>query len=115
VLRARAIDNGVYLVSACYGIQPNRAWRPGLTQGRSGIVRPDGLIAAEAGRYPGLATATVDLEPRIIGPFSGPEETYFWPAVQTDRCPETYGIITKPRRVTEHQEPPGPRPWLMRP
>jgi beta-ureidopropionase len=112
-LRSRAIDNGVYHVSACYGVEGNRAWRPGMLVGRSGIVRPDGLIAAEAGRYADIATATVDLDlPRIVHGFARGGEHYYWIAAQVNRRPDSYGAITAPRKVTEHQEPPGPRPWL---
>ena len=37
-LRSRAIDNGVYLVSSCYAVRGEGAWRPGLMVGRSGVV-----------------------------------------------------------------------------
>ncbi len=113
MLRARAIDNSVYHVSACYGTEGNRAWRPGMLTGRSGIVRPDGLIAAEAGRYADIATTTVDLDlQHIVYGFSRDGETYRWPAVKSQRRPDTYGAITAPREDIEYEEPPGPRPWL---
>src|SRR5215217_480493 len=41
-LRSRAIDNGVFLLSSCYGVADDRAWRPGMMMGRSGVVGPDG-------------------------------------------------------------------------
>ncbi|HEX2184136.1 MAG TPA: carbon-nitrogen hydrolase family protein, partial [Chloroflexota bacterium] len=61
-LRSRAIDNGVYLVSSCYAVRGDGAWRPGMMVGRSGIVGQDGFILAEMSREAGVATATVDLD-----------------------------------------------------
>jgi len=108
-LRSRAIDNGFYHVSACYGIEPHRGWMPGMLVGRSGIVRPDGLIAAETGRYPDVATATVSLEPRVVDGFSPEGEVVYWPSAQTDRRPDTYGALVEPRRYQQHVRAPAPR------
>src|SRR5690606_34731043 len=55
VIKSRAIDNGAWLVTASFGIQPHLAHRPGMVLGRSGVIGPDGLELASAGRYPGLA------------------------------------------------------------
>ena len=62
VLRARAIDNGVWVVSSCFSVAEGRAWRPGMMLGRSSIVAPDGVILADAGHHPGLAVTTLDLD-----------------------------------------------------
>ncbi len=50
VIRSRAIDNGTWLVTASFGIQDEKAWRPGMVLGRSGVIAPDGLILSNAGR-----------------------------------------------------------------
>lgn len=61
-LRSRAIDNAVYVLSSCYGVQPSKAWRPGMMVGRSSLVGPDGTILADQGRQPGVMAASVDLD-----------------------------------------------------
>ncbi len=61
-LRSRAIDNAVYVLSACYGVQSGIAWRPGMMVGRSSLVGPDGTILADLGRQPGVLNAKVDLD-----------------------------------------------------
>ncbi len=94
VLRARAIDQAVPIVTACYGRPPDRAWRPGQMVGRSGVVGADGTILADAGRYPGVVTADVDPEqPLIKHDFSLAGEHPFWPNVLADRRPETYSRL----------------------
>jgi predicted amidohydrolase len=96
VLRTRAIDNHLYLVAACYGTPVGRAWRPGLMTGRSGVVAPDGTVLVDAGRYPGVATTTIDLDrPRIAQDFTRPGEHPFWPDVLADRRPETFGRLVE--------------------
>lgn len=112
-LRSRAIDNCVFFVSACYGCEDNRAWRPGMMQGRSGIVDQDGLILAEAGRKKGIATTTVDLEKRRIAhSFTLGGEYDFWTDVLNNRRPDTYGPIVRPKKRVPPKMPEGPRPWL---
>ncbi|MCC7355626.1 MAG: carbon-nitrogen hydrolase family protein [Anaerolineae bacterium] len=113
MLRLRAYDNGVWHVASCFGVEPNRAWRPGMMQGRSSIVAPDGIILADAGRYPGIATATVDLDrPRIAHSFTLQGEYDFRTDVLNNRRPDTYGPLVKPRKRVPPAAPPGPRPWL---
>lgn len=71
VLRARAIDNGVYILASCCGTPANRAWRPGMIVGMSDIIAPDGTWLANAGRRVGIAVAAVPLDgPRWIHNFS---------------------------------------------
>ena len=66
LLRSPAIHNGIYHVPVCFGNQPGTAWRPGMLIGRSSIIGPDGTICADAGRYPGIAMAWIDLDaPRV--------------------------------------------------
>lgn len=61
-LRSRAIDNTVYVLSSCYGVQPGDAWRPGMMVGRSSLIAPDGTILADRGRQPGILVADIDLD-----------------------------------------------------
>ncbi|MBI4377710.1 MAG: carbon-nitrogen hydrolase family protein [Nitrospinae bacterium] len=94
VLRSRAIDNSVYLVSSAYGVPDNKAWRPGMIQGRSGIIAPDGLIIVEMGRRIGVATVEVDLDkPRIANDFTMEGEHEFKKDMLMDRRPDTYRVI----------------------
>jgi len=96
VLRARAIDQGVPLVCASFGRPPDRAWRPGQMIGRSGVVGADGLTLADAGRYPGLTLADLDLGlPLLKHDFTRGGEHPFWPDVLADRRPETYGRLSE--------------------
>ncbi len=97
VLRARAIDNGVYMVSSCFSVAENRAWRPGMMLGRSSIVAPDGTILADAGHHPGLAITTVDLDqPRLAHDFTRGGDHVFQEEMLGDRRPDTYGVIVAP-------------------
>lgn len=99
-LRARAIDNCVYIVSSSYGINGDDPWMPGMVVGRSGVIGPDGIILAEAGRYVGVVTCEIDLDrPRMVrcygtsGIANWREETFRY------RRPETYGRIVDGRIV----------------
>lgn len=95
VLRSRAVDNGIYLVSSSYGVGDEKAWRPGMIQARTGIVCPDGLIISEIGRRIGVATAEVDLDkPRIIADFTLAGDHAFKKDMLADRRPETYKKIS---------------------
>jgi len=97
-LRSRAIDNSVIIVSASFGIEKGKAWMPGMMQGRSNIVRWDGHIVADAGRWVDIATATLDLDQkRIAFNFTREDEAPFWEDLLADRRPECYGEITRPR------------------
>ena len=97
VIRSRAIDNGAWLVTASFGIQDEKAWRPGMVLGRSGVIAPDGLILSNAGRYVGMAITEIDLDkPRLAHAFSFGDEGDFWTSVLADRRPDAYGAITDP-------------------
>ncbi len=99
--RSRTIDNDVYLVAACYGVSEGRAWRPGMMIGRSAIINRDGLTLAEASRYPGIATATIDLDRRRLAhDFTRPGDWVYWEDVLQDRRPEVYEAIV--RRESAH-------------
>jgi predicted amidohydrolase len=100
VIRSRAIDNGVWFVTASFGIPDHEAWRPGMILGRSGIIGPDGLILSSAGRYTGMVTTEIDLDkPRLAHSFAWAEEGDYWTAILADRRPDVYGAITDPDLV----------------
>ena len=110
VIKSRAIDNGIWLVTASFGVHEGRAWRPGMILGRSGVIGPDGQVLSSAGRHVGLALTTIDLDrPRQAHSFSWPEENDYWTSVLADRRPDAYGPLTDPAFVIEAL-PPGERP-----
>lgn len=84
LMRARAIENQVWLVAANYA--QRCADGAGVHIGRSAIVDWDGQVLAETGRREGVATATVDL--------AEPKTTYGSPKpLLSDRRPDTYGSL----------------------
>jgi predicted amidohydrolase len=87
--RARAIDTGLCLVSACYGY-PEGDWRPGKMIGRSGVVGRDGLIVADMGRGVGILTHDIDLEQKRVTQFFFETQNDRSTAVQASRRPELY-------------------------
>ena len=96
VLRARAIDNGVWVVSSCFSVAEDRAWRPGMMLGRSSIVAPDGTILADAGHHPGLAMAAIDLDQlRLAHDFTRGGDHPFRTEMLSDRRPDAYHSITR--------------------
>ncbi|HEX9007405.1 MAG TPA: carbon-nitrogen hydrolase family protein [Bacteroidota bacterium] len=94
--RARAIDTGLYLASACYGY-PEGEWSPGKMLGRSGVVGPDGTILADAGRRVGVITRDIDLDERRITHFFFTTSHPRADAVKASRRPELYTPLTDPR------------------
>lgn len=91
--RARAVDTGLPVVSACYGYDEGE-WMPGKMIGRTGVVGPDGLIIADLGRRIDVLTADLDLG-------RGRKTQFFFnaPLNRTDaviasRRPELYTILT---------------------
>ncbi len=91
--RARAVDTGLYLVSACYGY-PEGQWMPGMMIGRSSVIGRDGLILADIGRGIGVLTLDVDLEQKRVTPFYFNEKHDRTLAVTASRRPEIYGDLT---------------------
>ena len=87
--RARAIDTGLCLVSACYGYQEGE-WRPGKMIGRSGVVGRDGLIVADLGRGVGVLTHDIDLGKKRVTQFFFETKNDRSTAVQASRRPELY-------------------------
>jgi predicted amidohydrolase len=100
VIRSRAIDNSVWLVTASFGIPDEQAWRPGMVLGRSGVIGPDGVILSSAGRYVGMSLCAIDLDkPRLAHAFAWNEDGDFWTSVLADRRPDAYTPITDPALV----------------
>ena len=86
LMRARAIENQVFLVAANYtqkGLDP-----AAVHFGRSAVIDWDGMVLADTGRHPGVATAFINLEERRRG-FGSPD-------LRLHRRPETYGRVLQP-------------------
>ncbi|MGD0090123.1 MAG: carbon-nitrogen hydrolase family protein [Planctomycetota bacterium] len=114
-IRARAIDNSVWLVPVNFGQPKGRAWRPGLPIGRSGVIGPDGQTLGSAGRHVGMCLTPIDLDaPRIAHCFTWEDEAEFRRDMLADRRPETYGILTDPRLVPAARKPGAPAPAARR-
>jgi predicted amidohydrolase len=95
VIRARAIDNCVYVCPVNHGNTDLEPWMPGMGLGRSSVIGPDGLTLADTGRYAGVAVATVDLDrPRMVRSMGVAGEANFREQMWKHRRPETYGKIT---------------------
>jgi predicted amidohydrolase len=92
--RARAIDTGLPVVSACYGY-PEGEWMPGKMIGRSSVVGRDGLMLADMGRGIGLLTHDLDLSAKRITPFYFNEKHDRTLAVTASRRPELYGDLVE--------------------
>lgn len=70
VSRTRALENCFYVVPTGFGRLVDRG--PG-NFGRSCIINPSGVIVADAGHGPGLASALIDLEEvRLAAGYGGP-------------------------------------------
>jgi 5-aminopentanamidase len=93
--RARAIDTGLPVVSACYGYDEGE-WLPGKMIGRSGIVGRDGLIMAELGRRVDVLTVDLDLSRGRITQFYFSTPRNRTDAIIASRRPELYTVLTEP-------------------
>jgi hypothetical protein len=91
--RARAIDTGLYVVSACYGYESGE-WLPGKMIGRSSVIGRDGLVMADIGRSIGVLTADVDLSQGRVTQFFFDRALDRTLAVTASRRPELYGDLT---------------------
>ena len=91
--RARAIDTGLYLVSACYGYE-NGEWLPGKMIGRSSVIGRDGLVIADIGRSIGVLTTDVDLSEGRVTQFYFDRALDRTLAVTASRRPELYGDLS---------------------
>jgi predicted amidohydrolase len=94
--RARAVDTGLPVVSACYGF-PEGGWSPGKAIGRTSIIGRDGLVLADLGRRIGILTMDLDLKPGRITQFFFKEAYDRTTAVMASRRPELYYDLVDPR------------------
>ncbi len=60
-VRARAMDNCVYVVTSTTGVKSGQAWSP-ITRYHTYIVGRDGEIIAGSGHEEGVVTAAIDLD-----------------------------------------------------
>lgn len=90
-VRARAYDNFVWVVRSSYGTPREEGWAPGRPVGKSCIGAPDGTLAADLGRFVGVALAEAPLDKGEIGPTThdGPLAP-LREARNADRRPDTY-------------------------
>lgn len=106
VIKSRAIDNGCWLVRAGYGYPPERAWRPGMQLGRSGVIGPDGIALSSCGRRIGLSVATIDLDAeRLAHSWTWGDEAPFRRDMLADRRPDAYGALVDPSLVPPARQP----------
>jgi predicted amidohydrolase len=90
--RARAVDTGLPIVSACYGYREGE-WMPGKMIGRSSVIGRDGLVLADLGRQIGLLTYDLNLDEKRITQFFFNEKYDRSLAVAASRRPEIYGEL----------------------
>ena len=90
--RARAVDTGLPVISACYGYQEGE-WMPGKMIGRSSVIGRDGLVLADLGRKIGLLTYDLNLDEKRVTPFFFNKPHDRSVAVAASRRPELYGEL----------------------
>ena len=90
-VRCRAFDNFVWVVRSSYGTPREEAWQPGVPVGKSCIAAPDGTLAADVGRFVGVAIAEAELDKPELGllEHSGPVGA-LRDRRMADRRPEVY-------------------------
>lgn len=98
--RARAVDTGLYVISACYGYDEGE-WLPGKMIGRTSVVARDGLIIGDLGRQIGLLTLDLNLTRKRETEFFFDRKLDRTLAVVASRRPELYGdlIDQRPKRA----------------
>jgi predicted amidohydrolase len=85
VMRARAMENGVHLVSSGFVLSGDADFRAAKVHGRSCVIDPAGVVLAEVGCRTGVAVATVD--------FDAPRPADLPGAPLAHRRPEAYGPL----------------------
>jgi predicted amidohydrolase len=90
--RARAIDTGLFVVSACYGYGTGE-WLPGKMIGRTSVIGRDGLVIADIGRSIGVLTTDLDLSQGRVTQFFFDRALDRTAAVTASRRPELYGDL----------------------
>ena len=72
-LRVRASDYSVHIAMSNFGIAPPYAPHVGrVLPSRACVIDHDGLVIADTGHRPGLATATIDLDAQRLGTVEDP-------------------------------------------
>ena len=89
IMKARAMENGLCLVSAGFVLCGDPDFRAAKVHGRSCIIDAAGVILAEVGCRAGVAVAAVD--------FDAPRPADQPGAPLAHRRPEAYGALTTPR------------------
>lgn len=87
IMRARAMENGLCLVSSGFVLSGDPDFRAAKVHGRSCIIDPAGVILADVGCRTGLATAAID--------FDTPRPADQPGAPLSSRRPEAYGALTE--------------------
>ena len=94
-LRARAVDNCLYVARSSYGYAADVAWTPGMMVGKSCVVDFEGTILADAGPRVGLCLQRIDLDrPRARERSFGGEVGDARRFMLQDRRPDTYERLT---------------------
>jgi len=94
-VRARAVDNGLFLARASYGHRADVVWMTGMAPGKSCIVDFEGTILADAGSRVGWCSQVVQLDrPRPKERSYGGEVGDARLFLREDRRPSTYGRLT---------------------
>ena len=108
--RARAIDTGLFAVSACYGYG-NGEWMPGKMIGRTSVIGRDGLVIADIGRGTGVLTVDLDLSEGRVTQFFFNQALDRTLAVTASRRPELYADLTDSSYTARafRRLPPAPR------
>jgi predicted amidohydrolase len=101
--RARAVDTGLFVVSACYGY-PEGTWMPGKMVGRSSVIGRDGMILGDLGRKVGVLTMDLDLHVGRVTHFFFEKAYERTAAVKASRRPELYTDLTNQRLRDEALE-----------
>jgi predicted amidohydrolase len=91
--RARAVDTGLFVVSACYGYE-NGEWLPGKMIGRTSVIGRDGLVLADIGRSIGVLTTDLDMSQGRVTQFYFDRAMDRTTAVTASRRPELYGDLS---------------------
>lgn len=94
-VRARAVDNGLFLARASYGHGVEVAWMPGMAPGKTCIVDYEGTVLADAGPRVGWCSQVLDLDrPRPKERSYGGEVGDARRFLREDRRPETYDRLS---------------------
>jgi len=93
-IKARALDNSVFIVRSSYGVGPETAWTPGIMIGRSCVIDRSGTIIADQGHGAGILSMDISLSLPFLmqSPGGGPPVNYA-ETLKNARRPELYKSI----------------------